>query len=67
LEAKEMSRRVLEDRYVLAVKAVWNTKQFTMTEIAKMFFIDRNTVKRYIQAEIEVVRVKSCFEGQVFD
>jgi predicted transcriptional regulator len=66
LEAKEMSRRVLEDRYVLAVKAVWQTGQFTMTEIAEMFYIHRNTVKRYIQAEIEVVRVKSNFEGQEF-
>jgi response regulator of citrate/malate metabolism len=59
-----MSRRVLDDRYVLAVKAVWQTGQFSMREIAKIFLIDRTTVKRYIQAEIEVVRVKSCFEGQ---
>lgn len=47
-----MSKRVLDDKYILAIKAIWETKQFTLKEIGKIFSIDRTTVKRYLKVEI---------------
>ena len=43
-----MSKRVLDDKYVTAIKAIWQTKLFTLTEIGEIFYISRTTVRRYV-------------------
>lgn len=43
-----MSKKVLDDKYIKAVKAVWETGLFNLTEIGKIFYIHRKTVKRYL-------------------
>ena len=41
-------RTALDDRFIEAVRAVWSTEKFTLTEVGKIFNIHRNTVARYV-------------------
>jgi hypothetical protein len=51
-----MSKRVLDDKYIIAIKAIWETGLFNLTEIGKIFYINRSTVKRYIDLKADDLR-----------
>jgi response regulator of citrate/malate metabolism len=55
-----MSKRVLDDRLILAVKAVYSTGVFTYAEVGKMFYISRNTVRRYMDVEPDAAEVQKA-------
>jgi len=44
-----MKPKALEDKYIKAILAIWNTGLFTKTELGKMFYVDRTTVANYIR------------------